>query len=43
MYADGKKEELLTGDCMTELFGVPLAVESNHGWYSLREKFDEGE
>ncbi len=38
-----KKEELLTGDCMTELFGVPLAVESNHGWYSLREKFDEGE
>ncbi|MBB3279341.1 hypothetical protein FHX70_001272, partial [Slackia isoflavoniconvertens] len=25
------------------LFGVPLAVESNHGWYSLREKFDEGE
>ena len=43
IYADGKKEELLTGDCMTELFGVPLAVESNHGWYSLREKFDEGE
>ena len=43
LFDDGKKEELLTGDCMTELFGVPLAVESNHGWYSLREKFDEGE
>ena len=43
IYADGKKEELLTGECMTKLFGVPLAVESNNGWYSLREKFGEGE
>ncbi len=40
IYADGRKEDLLTEEHMTRLFGVPLAVESNRGWYSLREKFD---
>lgn len=36
IFADGPKEELLTDERMTSLFGVPLAVESNNGWYSLR-------
>jgi ABC-type molybdenum transport system ATPase subunit/photorepair protein PhrA len=36
LYADGPKEELLTGQEMTHLFGVPLEVESDQGWYALR-------
>ena len=40
IYADGPKEDLLTGERMTNLFGVPLEVESNQGWYSLREVFE---
>lgn len=40
LYADGPKEQLLTGDEMTRLFGVPLDVESDQGWYALRGLYD---
>lgn len=40
VYADGPKESLLRDETMTELFGVPLAVESTQGWYSLRGLFE---
>ena len=33
------KEELLTSETMSELFGVPLAVDESHGWYSLRGRY----
>lgn len=39
IYADGPKEEVLTSAAATDLFGVPLAVEHNQGWYSLRGVF----
>lgn len=39
IFADGPKSEVLTSESVTELFGVPLAVEHNEGWYSLREVF----
>lgn len=39
IFADGPKEELLTSETMTELFGVPLAVDESHGWYSLRGRY----
>lgn len=39
VFADGPKEELLTSQEMTELFGVPLEVEERHGWYALRGRY----
>ena len=36
IFADGTKDELLRDDVMSDLFGVPLAVEHDGGWYSLR-------
>lgn len=39
IFADGPKSDVLTSESVTELFGVPLAVEHNKGWYSLREVF----
>lgn len=36
IYADGPKEEILAGEVMTDMFGVPIAVEHKDGWYSLR-------
>lgn len=32
---DGPKSELLTGEAMTSLFGVPADVEERDGWYRL--------
>ena len=39
IFADGPKDQLLTSDEMTELFGVPLEVEERHGWYALRGRY----
>ncbi len=39
IHADGAKDELLTDDVMSDLFDVPLQVESDEGWYSLRGLF----
>ena len=36
VIADGPKDELLTAARMTDLFGVPLAVECNDGWCAMR-------
>lgn len=36
VMADGPKNELLSSERMSELFGVPLAVEERDGWYGLR-------
>lgn len=36
VFADGPKETLLESSLVSELFSVPLAVESKDGWYSLR-------
>ena len=36
VIADGPKDELLTTTRMTDLFGAPLAVECNDGWYAMR-------
>ena len=35
VMADGPKNELLSSERMSELFGVPLAVEERDGWYGL--------
>lgn len=39
VFADGPKEELLTSEVMSELFGVPLVAGEADGWYSLRGAF----
>lgn len=39
IFADGPKEELLDSATMSELFGVPLAVDERDGWYSLRGRY----
>lgn len=39
VFADGPKRELLRDATMSELFGVPLAVEEREGWYSLRGRY----
>ena len=39
IFADGTKEELLTSDTMSELFGVPLHVDESCGWYALRGEY----
>ena len=39
VFADGPKEELLTSETMTDLFGVPLEVEERGGWYALRGRY----
>ena len=39
VFADGPKGELLNGETMTELFGVPLEVDERDGWYSLRGRY----
>ena len=36
VIADGPKQELLNARSMSDLFGVPLAVEEADGWYSMR-------
>ena len=36
LVADAPKDELLRDEVMSDLFGVPLAVERRDGWYSLR-------
>lgn len=35
IFADGTKEEMLTGKVMSDLFDVPLTVAEHGGWYSL--------
>ena len=30
---DGAKADLLTGDSLTRLFGLPMTVTERHGWY----------
>ena len=39
IFADGPKEELLTSDAMSELFGVPLEVSERNGWYALQGRY----
>ena len=39
VYADGPKAELMRDDVLSDLFGVPLAVDENDGWYSLRGRY----
>ncbi len=39
VFADGPKQELLTSETMSALFGVPLAVEEHGGWYALRGRY----
>lgn len=39
IFADGPKEELLTCETMSDLFGVPLEVDVHNDWYSLRGKY----
>jgi iron complex transport system ATP-binding protein len=34
--ADGQKRRVVSGDSLSELFGVPLAVAWSHGWCSVR-------
>ena len=41
VFADGPKRELLTSETMSDLFGVPLAVEERGGWYSLQGRYQE--
>ena len=36
LVADGPKSEILRNDVLSELFGVPLAVDEHDGWYALR-------
>lgn len=36
VIADGPKDELLTGPVMTDVFGVPLAVDRFEGWFGMR-------
>ena len=36
VFADGPKREVLTSGVMSDLFGVPLVVGEDEGWYSLR-------
>ena len=39
VFADGPKADLLTGDEMTQLFGVPLEVDERDGWYAMRGRY----
>ena len=39
VFADGPKDELLTGPVMSRLFDVPLVVGESCGWYSLRGEY----
>ena len=39
IFADGPKQDLLTSEKMSALFGVPLSVEERNGWYSLQGKY----
>ena len=39
VFADGSKAELLTSEEMSALFGVPLIVEEQNGWYSLQGRY----
>ena len=39
VFADGPKEELLTSETMTDLFGVPLEVAEHNGWYALSGRY----
>ena len=40
VFADGPKEDLLTGEVMSGLFDVPLVVGEDQGWYSLRGSYE---
>ena len=40
VFADGPKEDLLTGEVMSGLFDVPLVVGEADGWYSLRGTYE---
>jgi ABC-type molybdenum transport system ATPase subunit/photorepair protein PhrA len=39
IFADGEKSELLRDEVLSDLFDVPLAVDVNEGWYSLRGRY----
>lgn len=39
IFADGPKAELLVDETMSDLFDVPLTVETHNGWYSLLSNF----
>ena len=32
---DGAKRDLLTGEAISELFGIPASIEERDGWYRL--------
>ncbi|MDR1453977.1 MAG: ATP-binding cassette domain-containing protein [Candidatus Margulisbacteria bacterium] len=36
VFADGAKEKLLTSALLSRVFGLPLRVEKNKGWYTLK-------
>ncbi|GBR73326.1 molybdenum ABC transporter ATP-binding protein [Candidatus Termititenax aidoneus] len=38
IFADGKKEKILTGAMLSRTFGLPLRVEKNKGWAALKLK-----
>lgn len=35
VFRDGAKSELLTGEALSELYGVPAEIEERDGWYRL--------
>ena len=39
LYGDKSKEEALTTECVSELFGVPLKVLSEDGYFSLVSRY----
>ena len=41
VYADGPKEQMLRGEVLSDLFGVPLVVDVHEGWYSLRGAYGD--
>lgn len=43
VFADGPKRELLRGETMSDLFGVPLEVDEHDGWYAMRGRYGAGQ
>lgn len=39
LFADGRKEELLTSECMSKLFEVPLRIIEQDGYFSLVSEY----
>lgn len=39
LFGDAPKEKALTSECVSELFGVPLRILSQDGYYSLVSEY----